>query len=272
MTRLRLPTYFLSHGAGPWSFMEGEFRLRFQTLEHALGQIGKELEDVESILVVSAHWEERGFAISSGASPGMIYDYYGFPPYTYNVHYKAPGSPALAHRVQQLLESGGIKPRLDPNRGYDHGTFGMMKPLRPKADKPIVQLSLHRNLDPELHFAVGRMLMPLRDEGAAILGSGQSFQNLGLRDARAIEPSAAFDAWLQQTVVHSSPDERHKKLMNWEDAPYARVAHAREEHLIPLMVAAGAAGEDAAECIYHEQLWGFMTAASFRFGRPQRAH
>ncbi|MBU9610624.1 dioxygenase [Burkholderia multivorans] len=272
MSVSRLPTYFLSHGAGPWSFMAGAFRQQFATLEQALVATGRELAHANAILMISAHWETNGFAVSSSRQPGMIYDYAGFPEDTYRIHYKAPGSPPLAERVHRLLQAGGITNcRLDPERGYDHGTFSIMKVMRPLADKPIVQLSLDRRFDPQLHFDLGRLLSPLRDEGIAIIGSGQSFQNLALRDARAMQPSKDFDAWLQHTLVDAAASDRRDRLLRWKDAPYARLAHAREEHLIPLMVATGAAGDDAGECIYREQLGGFMTAASFRFGPPPSA-
>ncbi|WP_081065610.1 DODA-type extradiol aromatic ring-opening family dioxygenase [Burkholderia territorii] len=272
MSASRLPTWFLSHGAGPWPFMAGAFRDQFATLEQALIATGGELAHARAILMVSAHWETGGFAVSSGAQPAMIYDYAGFPAETYRVRYKAPGSPLLAERVHRLLQAGGITNcRLDPDRGYDHGTFSIMKVMRPLADKPIVQLSLDRGFDPQLHFDVGVLLAPLRDEGVAIIGSGQSFQNLSLRDVRAIKPSGDFDAWLRDTLVHAPPADRRDRLLHWKDAPYARLAHPREEHLLPLMVAAGAAGDDIGECIYREQLGGVMTAASFRFGAPPLA-
>ena len=269
MSRPRLPTYFLSHGAGPWSFMAGPFREQFATLEMALMETGRELAQADAFLVVSAHWETDGFAVSSSAQPAMIYDYAGFPPHTYQIRYEALGSPLLAQRVQRLLQADGIPNcRLDPERGYDHGTFAIMKVMRPFADKPVVQLSLNKGLDPQLHFDIGRLLAPLRNEGIAIIGSGQSFQNLSLRDARAIEPSMQFDSWLQDTIVRASSGDRRDRLLRWKDAPCARLAHKREEHLIPLMVAAGAASDDPAQCIYRERLADIMMAASFRFGSP----
>jgi len=271
MHQARLPTYFLSHGAGPWSFMEGEFRRQFHKLEQSLTAVREELGDApKAILIISAHWEANGFVLSSAEKPGMIYDYSGFPEHTYHVHYRAPGSPALAHHVAELLRSGGVDARLDPERGYDHGAFGLLKALYPDENIPVVQLSLDEWLEPAQHLAVGRVLTPLRDEGVLIIGSGQSFQNLALRDSRAIMPSRVFDDWLQQTLVYCSPEERRKRLVGWERAPYARIAHPGEEHLIPLMVAVGAAGDDEATCVYHDQLLGVMTASSFRFGRLPR--
>jgi aromatic ring-opening dioxygenase catalytic subunit (LigB family) len=194
----RLPAFFLSHGGGPWPYMDGPFRRVFTQLEQSLRDIRRDLSNApRAALVISGHWIEDGFALSSGAEPGMVYDYSGFPPHTYQIRYRAPGSPALAARVQSLLADGGIPARLDPARGYDHGTFSMMQPLYPDADLPVVQLSVDRRYDPALHLRLGSLLAPLRDEGVLIIGSGLSYHNLsGTRDPSGGPASAAFDAWL----------------------------------------------------------------------------
>ena len=272
MTDARLPTYFITHGGGPWPYMKEEMGGAFDKLETSIVAIREALGDrPRAVLMISGHWETQGFAVSSGSAPGMVYDYYGFPEHTYHVRYKAPGSPALAARVQDLLRAGGLPATGDPDRGYDHGTFSIMKPLYPDEELPIVQLSLEASLDPALHLQVGRLLAPLRDEGVLIIGSGSSFHNLRLRDARAIAPARELDEWLQKTLVGSSPEARRAALLDWERAPSARLAHPREDHLLPLMVTVGAAEEEAATCIYHQDdLLGVWTASSFRFGEvPQ---
>ncbi|MCW3796491.1 dioxygenase [Sphingomonas sp. BN140010] len=265
----RLPTYFISHGGGPWPYLDGPFRRTFDQLEQSLLDIRKELNDApRAVLVISGHWEENGFAISSGEQPGMVYDYSGFPEHTYHIRYKAPGSPALAKRVQELLGAGGIGARLDPDRGFDHGTFSIMKPLYPGEDIPLVQLSIDRSYDPALHLQLGRLLAPLRDEGVLIIGSGLSYHNL--REARGVEgvePSRQFDAWLQQTLVAGPANERTEHLLHWEQAPLARAAHPKEDHLIPLVAVVGAAEEESGALVYHQKdLFGRITASSFRFG------
>lgn len=270
MTTSRLPTYFVSHGGGPWPYMDGEFRRGFEKLERSLTEMRVELGDApRAILMVSGHWEEQGLAISSGARPGMIYDYYGFPEYLYHITYAAPGSPELAQLVQSLLREAGIEAQLDPTRGFDHGTFSIMKPLYPDENIPVVQLSLERNLNPAFHIQVGRALAPLRDEGVLIIGSGLSYHNLrAMRGTSGYEPSRRFDAWLQATLIDSAPDARTERLVAWEQAPSARAAHPREDHLIPLMVAVGAAEDEAASLTYHQSDFaGGLTASSFRFGR-----
>lgn len=271
MSALRLPTYFISHGGGPWPYMNGAFRHNFDKLEQSLIAMRHELGDApRAVLMVSGHWEEEGFAVSSGEQPGMVYDYYGFPDYLYHVHYRAPGSPALARQVQQLLQDGGIGARLDPVRGFDHGTFSIMQPLYPGEDMPIVQLSMDRTLDPALHLQLGRLLAPLREQGVLIVGSGLSYHNLReMRGSSGVEPSRVFDGWLQQTLIESSPADRTEHLKRWVQAPLARAAHPREDHLIPLMVVVGAAEHEPGAVTYHQNdLMGGITASSFRFGAP----
>jgi aromatic ring-opening dioxygenase catalytic subunit (LigB family) len=144
-----------------------------------------------------------------------------------------------------------------------------MKPLYPGEDIPLVQLSIDRSYDPELHLKLGRLLAPLRDEGVLIIGSGLSYHNLReMRGNEGPEPSRQFDAWLQETLA-AAPAERTERLIRWEQAPMARAAHPQEDHLIPLMAAVGAAEEEPAALVYHQKdFGGGITASSFRFGVP----
>jgi aromatic ring-opening dioxygenase catalytic subunit (LigB family) len=264
-----LPTYFLSHGGGPWPFMMDQVGERYAQLDAALRDIPRQIGVTpKAVLVVTAHWEGREFLVSASSRPPMIYDYGGFPPHTYEVQYGAPGSPQLAARVKQLLDAGGHPARLDPERGFDHGTFSAMVPIYPQADVPIVQLSLKHGLDPLTHLEVGRLLAPLRQEGVLIVGSGLSYHNLRAFNASGAAASHAFDGWLQRTMA-LPPQERAAALLQWEQAPAARLAHPREEHLIPLLVAMGAAEQEAAAMPYHEDAFmGSLAVSSFRFGQP----
>ena len=134
----------------------------------------------------------------------------------------------------------------------------------PNAEIPVVMLSLRRDLDPAFHIAVGRALQPLRDEGVAIVGSGMSYHDLRhFRDGEGAA-SRAFDDWLDETA-RERPAERDARLANWEKAPFARACHPREEHLMPLMVVAGAAGEDRGEHSFRDVIGG-KTISAFRFG------
>ena len=263
---MKLPTYFISHGGGPWPWMDGPFRRQYDKLHASLQAIAAEVGKPRAILMVSGHWEEGRFTVQSSAAPGMIYDYGGFPPHTYQIRYASPGAPAVALRVKELLEGAGIPAALDPERGYDHGTFTPAQSMYPQADVPMLQLSLRHGYEPEEHLAVGRALAPLRDEGVLIVGSGLSYHNLRQFGPAARAPSEAFDGWLWQTMQAPSA-ERTQALREWSKAPAARIAHPQEDHLVPLMVAVGAAEGEAAERVYHEQgFMGGVTASSYRFG------
>ena len=266
----RLPTYFISHGGGPWPYMP-EMADAMRPLAESLADIPRHLgETPQAVLIITAHWEADAFTLGSNAKPGMIYDYGGFPAHTYQVVYPAPGAPALAQRVQGLLEAAGLPVGLDPQRGYDHGTFVPLSVMFPAAQVPVLQMSLRRGLDPSEHLALGRALAPLRDEGVLIVGSGLSYHNLRAFGPQAKEPSQAFDAWLQRALA-ATPAQREALLVAWEQAPAARQCHPREEHLLPLMVALGAADQERATCIYHEaNIFGGVTASSFRFDALER--
>ncbi|MRW86321.1 dioxygenase [Pseudoduganella sp. FT26W] len=267
MTTQKLPTYFLSHGGGPWPFMMDQVGHLYGKLDASLRDIPRQIGVTpKAVLVITAHWEGRDFMLSSSAKPPMIYDYGGFPPHTYQVQYSAPGSPALAAQVQQLLQAGGHAALLDPERGFDHGTFSAMYPVYPDADVPIVQLSLKYGLDPQTHLEVGRLLAPLREQGVLIVGSGLSYHNLRAFNAAGAAASHAFDDWLRQTMA-LPPQQRSAQLMKWDEAPAARMAHPREEHLLPLMVVLGAAENDDASVPYHEDAFmGTLAVSSFKLG------
>jgi aromatic ring-opening dioxygenase catalytic subunit (LigB family) len=164
--------------------------------------------------------------------------------------------------VRGLLESAGIPSGDDPKRGFDHGTFVPLKLTYPGADVPTIQLSLEAGLDPARHLAIGRALAPLRDEGVFIVGSGMSYHNLRrMQGAGAAEESVPFDDWLAGVIV-DDPSARDASLVRWTTAPLARQVHPREEHLIPLMVVAGAAGTDRGRVPYRGSFAGAPNSAA----------
>ena len=264
----RLPTLFIPHGGGPCFFMDWTMGPpdtwdRMRAWLHALGET---FRDVRALLVISGHWEERVVTVQSGARPPLLFDYDGFPPETYALTWPAPGAPAVAARVRALLEAAGIPSRDDPDRGFDHGVFIPLKVAFPDATIPTVQLSLDASLDAAAHVAIGRALAPLREDGVLIVGSGMSFHNLRamMRPDGALEASRAFDAWLGE-VCEGEPASRGPSLARWSAAPRARDCHPREEHLLPLMVAAGAAGDEPGRRIFRDQVMGAEVSA-FQFG------
>ena len=219
-----------------------------------------------AVLSVSGHWEESQFTVSTSEHPPMVYDYYGFPEHTYRIKYPAPGSRAVAARVAQLLKDAGVTIKEDAGRGFDHGTFVPLAVMYPQAQVPVVSLSLRGDLSASEHLRMGAALAPLRDEGVLILGSGLSYHNLrALRVSATAGPvSDQFEAWLTQAVSDPDPASRAQQLSRWDSAPAARLAHPREEHLIPLMVAAGAAGNSRGALDFRERVWG-VSMASYRF-------
>jgi len=266
-----LPTYFVSHGGGPWPAMKNEMPGVYDRLEASLREMRREVyPDPKAILVVTGHWEEDVFTVQSSVAPGMIYDYSGFPEHTYRIQYPAPGSPEFAEHVRGLLQASGFVAHSDDSRGFDHGTFVPLMVAYPEAKVPVVQLSIRHDYDPAAHIAAGRAFASLRNEGVLIVASGLSYHNLRQFGPAARMPSHEFDAWLDETLRISDPDERAKRLEQWADAPSARRAHPREDHLIPLMVALGAAWSEPAERVYHEDdFFGGIAVSSYRFGKPK---
>ncbi len=268
MTSQPLPTYFISHGGGPWPWMKKEMGGEFDELEKSLEKIPRELGATpEAVLVISGHWEAAEPTVMAHPTPPMLYDYGGFPEHTYEVRYPAPGSPRLADRVRDLLQGAGFAARLDTERGFDHGTFVPLFIMYPKAEVPVVQLSLKKGYDPQEHWDMGVALAPLRSEGILLVGSGLSYHNLREFGPEGKAASEEFDAWLFETLKEMDSGERRRRLFGWSQAPSARKAHPREDHLIPLMVALGAAENHPAERIYHQTgIFGGIVASSYRFG------
>ncbi|WP_151982097.1 DODA-type extradiol aromatic ring-opening family dioxygenase [Acinetobacter guerrae] len=264
----RQPVFFVSHGGGPWPWMPDYLNTVYANLAQSLGDLlDSVLVRPKAILMISAHWEAPEFTVQTALQPDMIYDYGGFPAHTYQVRYESSGSLELAERVVALLEQANIAVATDAKRGYDHGMFSPMQVINPAADIPVVQLSLKKGLDPQQHIAMGRALAQLRDENVLIVASGLSYHNLRMFNAHAAEPSRAFDQWLFETVVEQQGSERNERLNQWELAPAARIAHPREEHLLPLMVAVGAAEGEQATRNYHEaKFMGGLSVSNFAFG------
>lgn len=267
----RMPVAFLPHGGGPWPFVDMGWNLKDTPALKAYLESVRDLPKTppKALLVISAHWEEGVPTVMTAEHPPMLYDYYGFPPESYQIQWPAPGAPALAKRVQELLGKAGFESATDAQRGFDHGTFVPLKLTYPDAKVPTIQLSLKAGLDPEEHLAIGRALAPLRDEGVLIVGSG--FLTHNMRFAfRADTPSWAteFDAWAADVLARHD----HDALLDFEArGPAAHIALPTTEHFVPVIVAAGAA-PDRAETVrfpitgFWGQGGGAFTRRSVRFG------
>lgn len=257
------PVLFFPHGGGPLPLLGDK---NHQSMVSFLKTITPTLGNPSAILVISAHWEELLPTITSGDSPSLIYDYYGFPDESYEIEYPAPGSPRIARKIHKLLVENGIDAVLDDQRGFDHGMFVPLKIMYPDASIPCVQLSLLKNLDPERHIKMGQALSALRNDNILILGSGFSFHNLHAmmtgKAGQVDEENEAFEQWLVKTCTDNNMDEseRMKKLVSWEQAPSARYCHPREEHLLPLHVCYGI-GKSAASLVFNDYLIGKKTSA-----------
>jgi len=206
--------------------------------------------------LVTAHWSEKTPTISNGEKHELYYDYGGFPPETYKIKYDAPGSPEVAREVFEVFEKSGLKPKMDPKRGWDHGVFVPMKVANPAADVPIVQLSVLSSEDPSAHFAMGQALSKLRDSNVAIIGSGfaslHSFRVMasGLtKDPAFIQRNVDWSKAVTNATLETSVEKRKTAFDGWREFPGAYEMHPRggAEHFLPLIVCAGAGGEGKAK-------------------------
>uniref|UniRef100_A0A8D8VNV6 Extradiol ring-cleavage dioxygenase n=2 Tax=Cacopsylla melanoneura TaxID=428564 RepID=A0A8D8VNV6_9HEMI len=261
-----MPTIYIPHGGGPCFFMEWDPPDNWNSMKHYLEQLEKTLpRKPSSILLISAHWNDAPvFTVGSGERPQLIYDYYGFPDHTYKLKYDAPGNPSLAKQVKELIAKTGIPVKEDPSRGYDHGVFIPLKVIFPVADIPIVTLSLRSDLDPTAHIAVGKALESLRSQDVLIVGSGMSFHNMRGYNPRFYEASKQFDDYLN-TAAESDEDTRNGMLTAWSNAPGGRQSHPYEDHLMPLLVVAGAGGKDIGKRVYSDKV-SDVIISGYQFG------
>ncbi len=266
MAAPRLPVLFLSHGGGPWPYVD-QMRPMYAKTEAALRRLPQQLPArPKAVLVISGHWEAPVFSIATSPHPPMEYDYSGFPPHTYQIRYGAPGAPDLAHRVGDLLAGANIKTALDAERGFDHGVFMPLGLMYPDADMPIVMVSVKSNYDPAEHLALGHALQPLREEGVLIVGSGLTYHNMsgfGRDDSAPV--AKAFTQYLDEAITGADARAREEMLLRWTSGPSARLAHPREDHLMPLLTAAGAAGDDKGRVLISETVMK-IPMTSYVFG------
>jgi 4,5-DOPA dioxygenase extradiol len=260
-----LPSIFVSHGAPTLALSPEPARDFLAGLGAALGR-------PKAILCASAHWETPEPAVSAAERPETVHDFYGFPEPLYRLRYPAPGAPALAARVVELLAAAGLPCARDPAQGLDHGAWVPLLLMYPAADIPVAQISIQmppaREAGPAHHLALGRALAALRQEGVLVLGSGGATHNLG--EFRGQPPEAppaphvrAFDAWLAQAA--EAGDEA--ALLDYaRRAPEARRIHPREEHILPFFVAFGAGGRGAKGRRLHASYsHGVLSMAAFAF-------
>lgn len=235
---------FISHGGGPLPLLGDE---QHREMVACLQDVAAAIPRPEAIVLVSAHWEEKRPTITATPSPALIYDYYGFPPESYEIKYPCTGEPSLAREVLRLLTQRDIDAGLDEARGLDHGAFVPLKIMYPEADIPCVQVSLVDTLSPSAHIEIGRALESLHRQNVLVIGSGFSFHNLRAFvspvTAESSRLNEAFEDWLEAACggIQFSEQQRQQLLVRWNEAPGARYCHPREEHLLPLHVCYGVA-------------------------------
>ena len=256
-----LPSLYVSHGSPMTALQPGATGARLAELAQALPR-------PKAIVVASAHWLARTPQVGAAARPDTIHDFHGFPPELYRLRYPAPGAPALAARVAELLDRAGLAPRLDPQRGLDHGAWVPLRLLHPAADIPVVPVSIQPELGPAHQYALGRALAPLREEGVLLLGSGSITHNLhdfraGYGSGREAPYVRPFIGWIERKLAAGDVDA----LLDYRrQAPFAQRAHPTDEHLLPLFFALGAAGDGArAQRIDAGIDLGFLAMDIYRF-------
>ncbi|HWN38543.1 MAG TPA: class III extradiol ring-cleavage dioxygenase [Gammaproteobacteria bacterium] len=264
----RMPTLFISHGSPMLAVVDSAAR-RF------LAQLGPKLPPPTAVVVVSAHYDTPITQVTAGDRPETIHDFGGFPDELYRLRYPAPGSPGLAREIVGQLEAAGVNAQLAPLRGLDHGAWIPLSLMLPRADVPVLQVSLNSRRSPQEHFALGRALRSLRDVGTLILGSGGATHNLGLyahargRDDDSTPPEwvEAFNEWTAGAVAA----RRYDDLFSYADrAPFAAQNHPTAEHYLPLFVTLGAAHDDEHGVRIHSSYdRGLLSLDAYAFGLVQ---
>ena len=233
-----LPSLFISHGSPMLALQPGASGPALERLAGALPR-------PKAIVVMSAHWESHELLVSSSPAPETWHDFGGFPRELFAVQYPAPGNPALARQIVELLAADDLQAHLDNQRPFDHGTWVPLSLMYPAADIPVVQVSLPSHMGPALQTRIGQALASLRTEGVLLIGSGSITHNLGELDWRAgpesVEPWAReFRDW----VVDKLSTQDEAALHDYrQQAPYAVRSHPSDEHLLPLYFARGAGGQ-----------------------------
>lgn len=255
----RMPALFLGHGS-PMNAIENN------AWTQGWAEAGRALPRPRAILIISAHWETRGAAVTAGAAPQTIHDFFGFPQALFDVRYNAPGDLALARRVVELLSPDPVA--LDAERGFDHGVWSVLAPMYPDADIPIVALSIDRARPDRWHHEAGRRLAALRDEGVMIIGSGDIVHNLRAVDFRSgVTPdwSPRFNETAKRLIVQRD----HDPLIDWRSlGPDADLAINSAEHYLPLLYVLGASHAGESVGFFNDEVFAAISMTSVVFGAP----
>lgn len=254
----RLPVLFLGHGSPMTTITDVPERRAWQAL-------GRVLPRPRAILVVSAHWETDGQThVTGDHAPRTIHDFRGFPQELFDLQYPAPGSPELAARIVDLL--GSVQATPDNSWGFDHGAWGVMQPMFPDADIPMVNMSLDRALTADAHLDLGKRLSPLRDEGVLIVGSGNIVHNLAYwRQLAGTQPDWALDFRARSNAAILG-DDTHALTHISRDDQAAQLAINSAEHYLPLLYTMGAGLPGDRIGLFNDTLDGSLSMTSVLIG------
>ena len=258
MTNPRMPALFLGHGTPMNAITDGPERRSWQRL-------GQVLPRPKALLVISAHWETSGAVhLTDGIAPRTIHDFSGFPDELFAVQYPAPGSPKLVGRVVGLLGDDHV--RRDESWGFDHGSWGVVRPMYPDADLPMIQLSLNRSLTPEQHLVIAAKLAPLRDEGVLLIASGNVVHNLREYGRnRGTRPDWAVE--FQARITRAVETVDHAALTTFAaDDQAAALAINSAEHYLPLLYAVGVRLPGDAVGVFNDSIDGAISMTSYLIG------
>ncbi len=257
----RLPAVFVSRGSPMAAVEPGPAGAAWAALGRAIGR-------PRAILVASAHWETEVPMLTGAAAPKTIHDFGGFPDALYALRYAAPGAPDVAAEAAALLRDAGIAAGIDGCRGLDHGAWVPLLHMFPRADVPVVQLSIQPARGAAHHVALGRAIAPLAARGVLVVGSGHVTHNLRdwmahRRDPAPLPYVTRFATWLAEALAANDAEA----LAHWrERAPDAARAHPTDEHFLPVLVAWGAGGPGAAAARVHAGIEGAALAMdAYRF-------
>lgn len=259
---MTLPALFIAHGAPDLPLSGTPARAFTEGL-------GKRFPGLRAIVVVSAHWEARQPTIGTAPAPETVHDFGGFDERLYTMRYPARTSPEVIREVNEALTAAGIPHTEDPQRGYDHGAWIPLLLAFPKADVPVIQLSLIRGGSPADHLRLGRALAPLRDKGVLVVGSGATVHNLRAL-AREGSPAPDWARAFDDAVVSAVESADTDRLLQILETPVGRFAHPTPEHFMPLFVALGAGGGKG-HAIHRSFSWGSVGMTSFAFGDEKAA-
>ncbi len=253
-----LPTLFMAHGSPMNAIQDTSFSRAWKAL-------GDALPKPSAILAISAHWETVGVAVTAMPHPRTIHDFWGFPPALYEVQYPAPGSPELAEQVQHLLDP--IPVIADQDWGLDHGSWSVLMHMYPKADIPVVQLSLDRTRSPEQHYQLAQRLAPLREQGILIVGFGNIVHNLRAARRDDATPPYAWAYEFETAVREAIAAGDHEALCRWHAlTPAAPLSVPTTEHYLPLLYAAAAGAGEPVWFPTEGIVWGSLSMLSVGFG------